>query len=99
MKDIRHLSKEEKVKIIQEQGNSEVFDLRGADLGGADLEGADLRYTDLRGADLREADLRYTDLRGAKIDETTIFSKIKINKDQAEILMEKIFHIQETEEE
>ena len=79
MKDIKHLSKEEKVTIILERGKSEVFDLR---------------YTDLRGADLR-----YTDLRGAKIDETTIFSKMKINKDQAEILMEKMFDIQEAEEE
>ena len=99
MKDIRHLSKEEKVKIIQEQGKSEVFDLEGADLEGADLRYTNLRYTNLRGADLREADLRYTDLRGAKIDETTIFSKMKINKDQAEILMKKMFDIQEAEEE
>ena len=70
MKDIRNLTKEEKIKIIKEEGSITVFDLSGSDLGGSDL-------------------------RGAKIDETTLFSKIKIKKSQIPIIIKQMFQVEE----
>ena len=37
MKDIRELSQEEKIKIIFEEGKTEIFDLRSANLSSANL--------------------------------------------------------------
>ena len=75
MKDIRNLTKEEKIKIIKEEGSITVFDLRWSDLRGSDLSGSDLR--------------------GAKIDETTLFSKIKIKKSQIPIIIKQMFQVEE----
>ena len=78
MKDLKDLTKEEKIKIIFEEGKSETFDLSGSDL---------------RGSDLRESDLSWSNLRGAIMDEKTKFSKIKIKKSQVEIILKTMFEV------
>lgn len=54
------------------------------------LSGADLSNCDFTGSDLIFSDFRYD-----VIDETTIFSKIKIKRNQLDIILKQMFDIEE----
>ena len=80
MKDIRKLTKKEKIEIIEKEGKNEIFNLC---------------ESDLRWSDLSWSDLSWSDLRNAIITEETKFSKIKINKSQIKIILKTMFEVEE----
>ncbi len=60
-------------KATEEQRNSAVVLMRGADLREAQLEGASLNEAQLKGADLREAQLEGANLSEAQLESANLF--------------------------